>query len=299
MTIKLIAQLSVTAVLATALLTASAADAASGATQTSQDVQQGVLELDATFEGRAVLGEPVLVLLSVRNVGTSPLTVQSLKLQAVGLLSRIYTQPCDETFSEQTIQPQQRVNGTCSLVSMGIPKEIFLYRQDRYQVLAKVKVASRTDPLPMTLTIRLAMPESSVIYGALIGAMLLVIFSTSFSYLQTLPEAPKDFSDLKNQAATYLARLPIRFLLSAVEMLLRAIQGGVVAIILIVFSRTTTEISAPIAVRVDDFWGGLLVGIFSVPLARWLATKLESSEKRTFVGAEKDQDAGTKLSSRP
>jgi hypothetical protein len=269
--------------------------AATETTQSTQVVQQAGLELGATFEGRAVLGEPIFVLLSVRNVGEKPITLQNLTIEAMGLLSRVYNKSCNVSFSEQTIQPQKGINRTCSLSAARVPAEIFLYRQDRFRILASVKIASYQDPLPMALNLQLAMPEFSVVYGALVGTLLLVMFSTSFSYLQTFPRAPKDLSTLKSQAATYLARLPIRLLLSTAEMVLRAIQGGVVAIILIVLSRTTTEIGAPIAVRVDDFWGGLLVGIFSVPLASWLATKLayEEREQPSSAGDSGNQESKT------
>lgn len=273
--------------------TALAMDAATDMAQATQVVQQGGLELGATFEKPMVLGEPIVVLLSIRNVGTSTMTLQNLKLEPIGLLSNVYTKSCMVSLSDQTIRSQESVNRTCLLPAGPVPAEVFLYSQNRYRALANVKVASRQDPLPMVLNLRLAMPELAVIFGAFVGTMLLVLFSTSFSFLQTLPQAPVDLSTLKKQTLTYLARLPIRVVLSAVEMVLRAVQGGVVAIILIVLSRSTIEIGAPIAVNVDDFWGGLLVGIFSVPLASWLATKMELSNNHPSVSVQIADDSST------
>lgn len=35
--------------------------------------------------------------------------------------------------------------------------------------------------------------------------------------------------------------------------------------------------STPIALEINDLWGGLLVGIFSAPLSKWIRTKVEAA----------------------
>lgn len=232
------------------------------------------LEVLLNYEGRMVLGEPIVVVANVRNAGTKPVTVQSVEVSASGSLAGTYPQPCQMTFSEQTLRPDERTASTCTLVPSQVKLSGLLFRQEQYQLIARIKVAARADPIPLPTSVKMAMPETSVVYGALAGVLLLVLFTSSYSYLAALPKAPEDLQTLRRNALGYLARLPIQFVLSLAELAIRAVQGAVVAIILIVLTRTTTDLQTPIVVKVEDFFGGLLVGIFSVPLSAWVATKV-------------------------
>lgn len=252
------------------------------------------LEVGVTPDGRAVFGESVFFIVSVRNAGTSPVTLRQVALKPVGLLGNVYSQfDCKAKFGNRLLAATQTVSVVCELKAGRVPLVVFLNREGQYRLVADVMIAALDDPIPSSpLSVKLDMPEIAVVYGALVGSILLVMFSTAYSYLRSLPEVPSDMSALKSQVTSFLLRFPIRLVLAMVEMTLRTVQGAVVAIILIVMTRTTTDIGAPIAVRVDDFWGGLVVGIFSVPLANWLADKLALATATRAKGAGRPDGQG-------
>jgi len=252
------------------------------------------LEVGVTPDGRAVIGESVFFIISVRNAGTSPVTLRQVALKPVGLLGNVYSQfDCMAKFRNRLLAATQTVSVVCELKARRVPLVVFLNREGQYRLVADVMIAALDDPIPSSpLSVKLDMPEIAVVYGALVGSILLVMFSTAYSYLRSLPEVPSDMSALKSQVTSFLLRFPIRLVLAMIEMTLRTVQGAVVAIILIVMTRTTTDIGAPIAVRVDDFWGGLVVGIFSVPLANWLADKLALATATRAKGAGRPDGQG-------
>lgn len=61
-------------------------------------------------------------------------------------------------------------------------------------------------------------------------------------------------------------------------MALKLIYGGVIAVILLLVAENT-KLSLPISIQVSGFVGGVLVGLFSIPLGDWLAKNLGLSEK--------------------
>jgi len=277
----------------------SAAAAAAGSSTVTvghpatSEVAEVKLEVGVTPDGRAVIGESVFFIISVRNAGTETVTLREAVLKPVGLLGKVYDESeCKATFRGKTVPATQTASVVCELPAKPVPLRVFLNREGQYRLIANVTIASLNDPLSSPLSVKLNAPEIAVVYGALFGSILLVMFSTAYSYLRWLPEVPSDVSALKSQATSFLLRFPIRLVLATIEMTLRAVQGAVVAIILIVMTRTTTDIGAPIAVRVDDFWGGLVVGIFSVPLANWLADKLALATATRAKGAGRPDGQG-------
>lgn len=57
----------------------------------------------------------------------------------------------------------------------------------------------------------------------------------------------------------------------------QALLGGACALVLIVTAQSTDGFAPPISIRIQDFWGGLVIGLLSVPLAKWLRTKLQKT----------------------
>jgi hypothetical protein len=59
---------------------------------------------------------------------------------------------------------------------------------------------------------------------------------------------------------------------------LMGLRGGIMAIIALLLGRSSQSTGAPITLTVTDFTGGLLVGLFSYPLAAWIASALKIDE---------------------
>jgi len=50
--------------------------------------------------------------------------------------------------------------------------------------------------------------------------------------------------------------------------------GGLCAIILILVAGISEGGQPPIAISIEDFWGGVIVGLFSLPIATWIVDKV-------------------------
>jgi hypothetical protein len=62
------------------------------------------------------------------------------------------------------------------------------------------------------------------------------------------------------------------------RMLLQTVMGGICAVILILLAQSTEGLSPPISIKIQDFWGGVVVGLFSIPLSRWIWTQVQPAQ---------------------
>ena len=112
----------------------------------------------------------------------------------------------------------------------------------------------------------------SVFLGGLAGAFIMALFFPVYESLSAKRSVPASFKEIKDKSAPYLARLPLRL-------------GGLVAVMLIVITRSTTDLHLPIAIKVEDFFGGLIAGLLSLIFAKWLAQSL--TPKNETISVEK------------
>lgn len=98
--------------------------------------------------------------------------------------------------------------------------------------------------------------EASIFAGGVAGAMLLALFVLAERVLRN-PEVREDWG--KNLLVT----------------LLMGLRGGAMAIIALLLSKTTQGVGSPVVLTVTDFAGGMLVGLFSYPLATWISSTLK------------------------
>jgi hypothetical protein len=108
---------------------------------------------------------------------------------------------------------------------------------------------------PITGEIFVAASFAAVFYGGVVGAILLSVFVGASRVVDG------------NWA---LRAVPGGF----VRAIARAFRGGICAVLMILLTKVSGGPSAPIQIDVHDFSGGVLVGLFSIPLARWLWSRL-------------------------
>lgn len=118
-----------------------------------------------------------------------------------------------------------------------------------------------------------AAPKEGVVLGGFIGAVVLALL------LALQVRSSRDVVTFESWGAvrTEAKRLPLRALgliPFGWDVLLKSMLGGVCAMVLIVLAETTEGAASPLSLRVQDFWGGVLVGLFSVPLAQWMVERL-------------------------
>lgn len=133
----------------------------------------------------------------------------------------------------------------------------------RYIVVANIEALGDFRYYP---TVNVKASEASIFVGGFSGALLLAFFV----WVQKLIAEPG--------ARQYWGR-------NLGYTLLLGIRGAIMAVIALLIGRTTQGAGSPVALTVVDFTGGLLIGIFSYPLASWMADTLKiqgvSSAKKT------------------
>jgi len=95
----------------------------------------------------------------------------------------------------------------------------------------------------------------SVFYGGLSGAAMFCLFRALSRIIES-------------QVTLAL------MLIGAVRIVARTLQGGLVAIMVILLSKVSTGAQAPITISIADFQGGVIAGLLSQPLVRWLKERL-------------------------
>jgi hypothetical protein len=113
-------------------------------------------------------------------------------------------------------------------------------------------------PLTAQVRIRVDAHPLGMFVGALLGSFLAALL------MVTLGATPQE-----SQSLTALSRLVAG----------RCLRGAVAAVIVILITKTTTELRMPISIDVHDFYGGVLLGLFGEAVAaaiwKWLNTPSE------------------------
>lgn len=110
--------------------------------------------------------------------------------------------------------------------------------------------------------------ELCIFVGGAVGAMLLAIFVWVERLLKN-PEVREKWA--VNIFVTFLAGL----------------RGAILSAIALLLGQTTQVAGSPVVLTVTDFSGGLLIGLFSYPLAAWISSTLRLDE--VFVSAKNKQ----------
>lgn len=98
--------------------------------------------------------------------------------------------------------------------------------------------------------------EGSIFVGGVFGAMLLALFVLAERLLKN-PDVRENW--VRNVFVT----------------LLMGLRGGLLAVIALLLGKTTQGIGSPVTLTVVDFSGGVLIGLFSYPLASWISSTLK------------------------
>lgn len=127
-------------------------------------------------------------------------------------------------------------------------------------------------------TIEFVSPMLSVIVGGLLGAALWSLFLPISGPRLPTPDVPvNNWMALGRGIWAALPHTLQRMWLFLMSVLRNTALGGVTALVLIILAKTTQGLETPIALQVQDLWGGLLVGIFSTPLSKLVRNKVERS----------------------
>lgn len=263
---------------------------ASGHAQTVQR-SQAPESLDRPFtavvvgsnpEGLAY-GDPVVF--SVRVSGVKQKTEFSdFEALALGEISDLYragkdpdAQTC-KLNGPSTIEPGGEVVATCQLYATeGMrfwrPAAWWLIpKQQRISV--KIPVVGKDANTTLyyhEISMHFKASLDAVLVGGLFGAFLLALFGAVKERAYVKYER-YEFAKLRSTSLifwgllSWLANLPVKLWV----IVLQTLMGGICALILILLAQSTDGLNPPVSIKVQDFWGGVVIGLFSIPLSKWI-----------------------------
>ncbi|HRP20185.1 MAG TPA: hypothetical protein PK925_06115 [Alicycliphilus sp.] len=135
----------------------------------------------------------------------------------------------------------------------------------------KVTVAEVGEATFFSKPISVKSPEWTIFVGGVIGAMLLAIFVAAERIL-------KNPAEREQWPQTLWVTLVM------------GLRGGLMAIVALLLGKTTQGAGSPVSLSVEDFAGGVLIGLFSYPLASWISSTLKLDGY--FVGGSSDKGKG-------
>lgn len=245
----------------TCLVLLGALPAAPARAQTaSASASMATLSIDA--DKTAVFGQPLQLILVIRNNAArdgSAITPQSIEISPIGRLASAYGTLIISGSGAGlgTIQPGQ----TLQLRQQLQPTESqrwqrYFHTTQAYEVMVNATWADNSQAATRQPVAMLTSP-AAVICGGILGALLLTLFTRLYPLLRA---QPKDIEETTKDLVW--------------SMFASCLMGAILAMLIIAITRATSSITLPVAIKVEDFVGGLMVGMFSHVLAPWLAEKL-------------------------
>jgi hypothetical protein len=272
---------------------AAAQQSGDGSLAAGDGKRQFTVSVVGAASGTLAYGDPIV--LTVRITPIQQLVFSDVDLIPLGDLAAIYGPLRDRQGNDRAtcaIEGPARVDAgatvvaTCQLVAVegrGLWRPAtWLLAPGRQQVSVKIPVVGdAAEPIPYyeEVPITFRAPLAAIFQGGLAGALLLALFTAvkERANAPIVPLAVKDWESFVDAT-----RLFVGWLLSLLpriwRMLLQTVMGGICAVILILLAQGTEGLSPPISIKIQDFWGGVVIGLFSIPLSRWIWTQVQPTQ---------------------
>jgi len=275
------------------LLAGVAAAQPSGGADAGEGKRQFTVAVVGAASGTLAYGDPIV--LTVRIMPIQKTAFSDLELSPLGDLAAIYGPSRDKEGNDKAtcvfdgpvlVDAAATLVATCQLVAIeGRPlwsPATWLLAPGRQQVSVKIPVVGKkAEEIPYyeEVPITFRAPLAAIFLGGLTGALLLALFTV----VKERADAPVVPLVVKNWVSFVdAARLFGGWLMSLLpqiwRMLLQTVMGGICAVILILLAQSTEGLSPPISIKIQDFWGGVVIGLFSIPLSRWIWTQVKPAQ---------------------
>ena len=210
--------------------------------------------------------------------------IASVHANAVGALRVDYADKAECSFQEQGMRDGQSIAVPCILypkvdkiANRLVPGLSAIFA--RTAILhAEVNYRQSDKPYTASIATRIAIipPIVAVFYGGMVGALLLALFRALAPFhgalLTTVGRTQLSRHELL-QSLYQKASLVFRVVLITFAWV---VLGGVCAIMIIILTKASTGELSPIKIEINDFIGGVLVGLLSFPVVSWLQKRLMS-----------------------
>lgn len=251
---RLITPVLISLALLPALLALPVGAAAAGA------ASMATLSIDA--DKTAVFGQPLPLILVIRNNAAakgSGITPQSIKVIPIGRLADVYEDLdiSDSATGFTAILPGETLQLRKQLALKKDQRwQRYFHTTQAYEVMVEATWADNSQAATRQPVTMLSSP-AAVICGGILGALLLTLFTGLYPLLRSRPK------NIEETTADLIW-----------SMFASSLMGAILAMLIIAITRGTSSITLPVVIKVEDFVGGLMVGMFSHVLAPWLAEKL-------------------------
>jgi len=259
--------------------TAGSASAAAPASSTPPIVNRPVVPT-VTADPMNRVGGPVYLSVTLKNVSAAEQTVENLVVKIEGAADSRFDggSPCELAVTgEVTLPPGESYSQNCRLPAQSLTQaaasspeatssSVTGWESQRWyqsvfsadlRPMVEVGVAGAgTARFYPSATFTVKAPDSSIFIGGVVGAMLLALFVAAERILKN-PAVREDW--IGTSWVTVLMGL----------------RGGLLAIFALLLGKTTQGGGSPVSLSVADFAGGVLVGLFSYPLASWISSTLK------------------------
>lgn len=238
---------------------------AQGATEEKQAVLPvgPMLDVSARLTTANRVGESIYVVVSLKNRTDRKITLTSLTIEVdESAKDRFQGRAlCKPESGEPVIPPNLSFEQRCKLdMKSGmfwLPEGSVRNLLFSAEVPLVVQIRpEKGDPATALPVVRVNAPQFGIFVGGLTGALMLAFFM----WIERLLSDP---------------RARERWGISMLVMCALGLRGGLMAIMALLLSSTTQGSASPISLDVNDFSGGVLVGLFSYPLANWIASTLK------------------------
>ncbi len=226
--------------------------------------------LAARSEGGKVTS-PAVFRLTIQNQGDRTYQIEEVKLDSSDAFGRlrpgalwVFKCPATTLVAKRALPCELRAPSVSpSDLRLQFSADTLFFLPGEYPVVAIVKYRlavqgkpQQTEQVETKLT--LDPPLSSLMVGGVLGSLLLVLFIAAHRCLQIL------------RAEGLPKRTRDRWLAFPLRLASQALFGAIVAIITIVLIQRVADLELPIRIEVNDFLGGIIIGLFSAKLGEAL-----------------------------
>lgn len=204
------------------------------------------------------------------SVQTPAIALKSVTITPYGRLSGVYG-PFIALKAETPLAAQERRIFKVKF-SLARPPTIFdhiTFRSGSNEFIATVAYFPDGQPASKTaefsVSPNVSTSKAYVIAGGLCGAILLVGFLIASKFLAAVK------AGMYQSIYAGFKQLSLKWFLMTVAY---ALNGAVTALLLVLLSAGLGTLDMPVALKLQDFSGGLLVGLFSITLGKFVAEKL-------------------------
>lgn len=214
------------------------------------------------------------------------LALMSLDVRPAGLLATDYQEHAQCVFQQQGLSAGQQLEVPCFLYPTSnrisdklLPSLGALFAKSLI-LEAELQTMQNNERHDSNAVSRLTLlpPLVAVFYGGMVGALMLAVFRALAPFRHGLsrnpPRLPRSGTELVRICLSRLVLLGRALLVTGAWLVL----GGVSAIMIIILTKASTGDLSPIQVEINDFVGGVLVGLLSFPVVTWLEQRLLASE---------------------